>query len=412
MIYLNGNTYRTLDQKFYIGNKQVGKVYHGDTLVYPEQRKENEIPTEGGESFKLEGKLLNGNIYDTGFAPSVNTCVEICFANKTEQMTNGQFGGFAIFGTHQDVYYGYGGENESYNSNGGERSKKWGDGYSYNGWNQWKTRTSYHFILNATQIYFRFGGEAVQDSKTYVAQGGSFSDVTAYNTSKNDTQITVGSNYWNTETTVLNLKGKYFTITADYNYWRLASGVGSMYTGNENYLKTKFKYSFYPWLDTQWRDKGTYPSNNYHKYRADYNFNEVGGNLWIGTQNRNYSSTTDAVEPNKIRNHYDYQTYKTNPPSSINFDTDINTDNFTTGKLEWVYVLIQNKDLDTGEVLKDSNGKYIKYLYIPKETTIADANNSGNYYIAFEKYETSDGVKWNTEPSEIIFPFAYIPESL
>ena len=38
MIALGNNIYRTLDNKFYLGNTQIGKVYLGETLIYPEEK--------------------------------------------------------------------------------------------------------------------------------------------------------------------------------------------------------------------------------------------------------------------------------------------------------------------------------------------------------------------------------------
>lgn len=99
MIYLNGNTYKTLDQKFYHGGTQIGKVYHGDTLVYPEIVKENVVVTDEGNILEEDIPSINGNVYDTGIAASNTLGVELIF-NTNFTTTTDEFRAF--FGTHDN----------------------------------------------------------------------------------------------------------------------------------------------------------------------------------------------------------------------------------------------------------------------------------------------------------------------
>lgn len=413
MIFFNGNKFKTINDKLYFGSNAISKVYYGNTLIYPETIRENEIPTEGGKSFVLDPKLLNGCVYDTGYSPNKYTCVEICFSNKNGNISSGEFGGFAVFGTHHDVYYATSNNgsqnNGEYNPLGDDGD--WGNGLSRNGWNQWKNRTTYHFIIKSSELWYRMGGVAVQGttSDENVSSLGSDYSInnSDYNTGLYDSSFInmnwdVVSNFSHSGAT---LNGKFFSFTVDYNKFHIDQGIGRFYTGSTNFLSPIVERN----IDTSSTQGGG--NSIYVKRRGDYNSKYNGGNLWIGTHNRNYSSTTNAVNPNLIRNHISYDTFKSNPLSSISFHNDIKPERFTTGNLEWVYVIIQEKNFVDGSVKYTTDSQnvkhYIKYLYIPVETTITIPNTNSKY-VVFMKYETSDCINWNTEPSEVIYPFMRI----
>lgn len=425
MIAFNNNIYRTINDKFYLGNKQIGKVYLGTTLIYPEQTQEQENVIEG---HKLEGIRLGGNVYDTGIAPTKNTTVEICFENK--QNTIGP-NGFTVFGTHHDIYYGKGGGNSMYDSTGDNENwkTKIGDKYkSHTGWyEQWKGFTNFHLIIkridNVDYAYVRYGGPAVQQN--YIERTGQLYTLYTnnyypwgvanpnefYDSKYSDNIINCGSSYFNKTIDKTHIKdgkeyrinGKFFCLriesinetknlqipgqklndngqdTSDYT-WNfsckkariyLGQGVGSEYYGSTD----------------------LYESSINREAAAGFisNENEHGGNLWIGTHNRNFSSTTNAVVSNKIRNNKPPNTSLSSAADFVNDCTDLDTDLFKSGDLEWVYVIIKQSDNE-------------RYLFIPERTGVIESGN--DYYIIFKRYPwDSVNGKFSTTHDKIVLPF-------
>lgn len=432
MIAFNNNIYRTINDKFYLGNKQIGKVYLGTTLIYPEQTQEQENVIEG---HKLEGIRLGGNVYDTGIAPTKNTTVEICFENKQDSIGSN---GFPVFGTHHDIYTASGGTDCHYNENSDNGNWKTLDNTngkyrSHTGWyKQWRGFTNYHFIIkrdnNNDYAYIRYGGPAVQQNyieitgQKYTLQtnGGMFPWGEArirefYDSRESDNIISLGKNYFDNiisktytkENKEYSLNGKFFTFriepvgsnstisitgnelnddgnTSHDKTWRfdcvrakiyLGQGIGKEYLGNDGLYISKIN--------------GDY-SNNWTKMGFLYNENTHGGNLWIGSLNRNFSNTTDAVLSNKIRNNVPPNTFLSKA-SFIDDCADLDTNLFKSGDLEWVYVII-----------KQSNTE--RYLFIPEKTNVIDSGN--DYYIIFKRYPwDSINEKFSTTFDKIVLPF-------
>lgn len=119
MIQFNNNIYKTLNDKFYYGNKQVGYVYYGNTLVYPEF--DNKVVTEEGTIDEEDIPTINGNVYDTGIQATGSIGVELIF-NTTFKDEDSSFRAF--FGTHDN--------STSYEVNS----------------NKYSSNSSFHFIIN------------------------------------------------------------------------------------------------------------------------------------------------------------------------------------------------------------------------------------------------------------------------
>lgn len=73
MIALGNNTYRTLDDKFYLGTQQIGKVYLGETLIYPEEK-----IIIGGITIDTNYRDIKGNMFDLGITANRYTDFELC----------------------------------------------------------------------------------------------------------------------------------------------------------------------------------------------------------------------------------------------------------------------------------------------------------------------------------------------
>ncbi|MBR6279398.1 MAG: hypothetical protein IKR41_11690 [Bacteroidales bacterium] len=154
MIVFNGQIYRTLADKFYIGGTQIGKVYHGNTLVYPEPE-EKQIIKIDDVVIDTTFYPLNGNIYDLGIAADRNTCFEICF------IAHGINAGCEFFGSHHDnrvtpayTYY--------LNSDGSRGNKVGNETYGVNrsGVGGYKNQTKFHVQIwegHDHKMSFRYG---------------------------------------------------------------------------------------------------------------------------------------------------------------------------------------------------------------------------------------------------------------
>lgn len=455
MIALGNNIYRTLDDKFYLGNTQVGKVYLGNTLIYPEtmspQPIEPDRPVVNPPSFPL-----NGNIYDSGYAPSKYTCCEVCF--KFNSTTSDIEWGDGVFGTHQNAYHSYAGNYASnppsYTYDNSKDNNGWGNGNGRNNV-QWKTNTNYHWVMSDTQLGFRYGGTAVQGDGTIQLNTSDNSyHNNSYNTDVYDSIILLSNSDLSHPNKLTNftfniecnfesggnkIQGKYFTLCVTKDRWGIGSGVGQQIANNcfewcWNHLKDVSNpnppYTYHNGTKYNLASKnegGLFDDNNtsynawanIQKNKNVYSSTEIGGNLWIGGVNFNDSSSSNAVNPNPMssmdntligRNHITWNTYS-NPntrPSSIPFSTDLNISCFKTPNVEWVYVIIYDYDDNQQDgIARDSNNKRKKFLYVPRETEIADSNNTGKYYIAFWKYDTNADGTWSSTPCEVIYPFQY-----
>ena len=91
MIALGNNIYRTLDDKFYLGTQQIGKVYLGENLIYPKEK-----IIIGGIDIDTTYHSMDGNMFDLGYSPTKNTRFEFCFIpdNINDSMS--------LFGTQHD----------------------------------------------------------------------------------------------------------------------------------------------------------------------------------------------------------------------------------------------------------------------------------------------------------------------
>lgn len=461
MIYWNGNEYRTLDQKLYYGGTQIAKAYWGNQLVYPEKKQEENIIN----GHKLEGIRLGGNVYDTGIAPTRGTTVEICFENKQDTIGSN---GFPIFGTHQDIYYAFGGTESKYNPSGDNTDEKrfggqqddfssakiinhtvtyykmgdWGNGKSHNNCFNWKNQTSFHFIIKRIQsstqssdyLYARYGGISAQGFEnslsTYTNNNltADYVHNTNYNTTKDDNILKLGYNFFNSDidktdsATNTSIKGKFFTFRVerqrtiqkkiyseepnlyDINVGKIyiGQGVGSLYYGNNNlYIPNKIFNSGNDYIDTNVNFIKNINNSSFSTKKSE-GYDVKGGNLWIGSMNRNFSSSTDAVSPNPTpRNHIRPNAELTKESFQDNC-SDLNQTLFQSGDLEWVYVIIEDRD-ENGN-LKTISGKPVKYLFMPEKTTIIDSGN--DYYVIFKRYPWNiTNNKFEDNPDTIILPF-------
>lgn len=425
MIYFNGNTYKTLDQKFYLGNKQIGYVYKGETLIYPEKT-QNII-----KGIEIKGISLNLNVFDTGIAPTKDTVVEICFENKSSVGTEG----FPVFGTHADAYYAVGGTDYKYNPKGDNVESElyggtstatgdWGNGKSgktNNTYKYWKNKTSFHLILKQNSLYVRYGGEAVQGDGITVTGSSCYNG--NYNTNNTDNIYNYtgssSSSLWNSVTnktdsnTGNSISGKFFTIifgknkksTTQNGEWSLYKGIGENFYGSTNLCE----------LIANNDTKVAYAGN------SSENIPIYGGNLWIGSCNRNFSSSENAVSPNKMRGQYTvsaFERFKEYTGEEIKNrmnteSSDLHRELFKSGKLDWVYIIIKRVD-DNGNLKKDnSNGKKFKYIFLPEETEISDPYNEDIKLVVFKKYGVKDDNEneWNFDnPLCVIVPFMHCIE--
>lgn len=460
MIAFNNNIYRTINDKFYLGNKQIGKVYLGTTLIYPEQTQEQENVIEG---HKLEGIRLGGNVYDTGIAPTGGTTVEICFENKQNKIGPE---GISIFGTHHDIYkpQNSGSTDTSYNPD--IDNKHWSTkvydknekflGYKSheNCFTQWRNQTSFHFILKRKKykegdnnkeeyLYARYGGVSVQQNTNINQYTQSQQNINvfvepkdepygyctnydnAFNSKNDEKSITISKeskyDYFFDEkinktgtkgNNSYTINGKFFTIRMGYNnltahtetrgnqtfnYYDsrvvIGKGVGELYFGDTSLFEQK---------------TSTVPGSNgsvgFSAESSKEGYDVKGGNLWIGSINRNFSSTENAVESNKIRNNFPATKlqYLTKEDFESYDCSDLDTNLFTTCDFEWVYIIIEDRDKNGN--LKTISGKPVKYLFMPEKTTIIDSSN--DYYVIFKRYPwNTTNNKFEDNPDTIILPF-------
>lgn len=186
MIALGNNTYRTLDDKFYLGNTQIGKVYLGNTLIYPEEQ-----IIIGGITIDTNYHSLDGYVYDIGYSSTKNTRFECCFIPDSQNSRG-------FFGTQHDnkftpsyTYYlsqdnqSRGtkvGTSESYDNynvnvllNSGDvqyttiqkNSSSWNSliANNPNGYKNYNNYTKFSLVKGNNLFSFRYGGEADAGSK-------------------------------------------------------------------------------------------------------------------------------------------------------------------------------------------------------------------------------------------------------
>ena len=429
MIAFNNNIYRTINDKFYLGNKQIGKVYLGTTLIYPEQTQEQENVVDG---HKLEGIRLGGNVYDTGIAPTKNTTVEICFENKQDTIGPN---GFPVFGTHHDIYTAdtvNGSTNCHYNSTADNNNwkTKVNDKYkSHTGWyTQWRGFTNFHLIIkrdanNNDYAYVRYGGPAVQQNyvetsgqkySLHTIGGRSWGEALIsefYDTTKSDNIISLGKNYFNNTITKkaqkgnkeYSLNGKFFVLRIEPTGRTKTVQINGYKMNDDRETATNYQWNFTCEEARIYLGQGVgieyyesndlYESNKNQIATAGFLYNETtqGGNLWIGSLNRNFSCTTDAVVSNKIRNNVPPNTSLSSAADFVNDCDDLDTNLFKSGDLEWVYVIIKQSDNE-------------RYLFIPEKTGVIESGN--DYYIIFKRYPwDSINRKFSTTHDKIVLPF-------
>lgn len=466
MIAFGNNIYRTLNDKFYLGTQQIGKVYKGTDLIYPESSTPGPIepnqPINNPPGFKL-----NGNIYDSGYMPTKYTCCEICF--KFSSTTTTVDFGDGVFGTNHNAYHSYSGSKfdnpPSYRYNSSADNSNWNNGNGRTNVAIWKNKTSYHWVMSDDRVGFRFGGEAVQGDGNLTFDTATKSYINdSYNTDKYDSIILLSNSntaHYNRLTNNFNwtdvtcdynnnrnhIQGKYFTLCVTKDRWGLGKGVGEQIASNcfewcwdSLRIPAEFNKPYvYHTIQGGGSDvyylqsknegglfteefAGNSAFENIQKKRSFYSSTEHGGNLWIGGVNFNDSASTTAIDPNPMstmdstlrgRNHITWNTYQNNRPTQITFSTDIQSSCFKTPNIEWVYIIIYDyDDNETDGIARESGTqKRKKYLYVPRETEIGDSHNTGEYYVAFWKYDTDANGNWNTDPCEVIYPFTYVTPS-
>lgn len=160
MIVIGNRTYKTLEDKIYLGGTQIGKVYHGNTLVYPE------APELGGIVLDTDFHSLNGNIYDTGYRATKNTNFEISYKldSTTVNGTSREF-----FGTHHDNWAG---ANSYYKLNSdGSAGGAFNDEYLDSNL-PYPSNTCFHLIIDQNgETRFRFGGTQKNSSSSGSSTG-------------------------------------------------------------------------------------------------------------------------------------------------------------------------------------------------------------------------------------------------
>lgn len=351
MIALGYNTYKTLDDKFYIGNTQVGKVYLGDTLIYPSIYKIDDI------EISLSPQPTNGMVYDTKYAPTKNTRFELCLTAK-DMPPNG----FTFFGTQHDTkvtpcYFNY------RNSNGSK-------GNYYNNMTSDSTGwTSYYEIVapnykNKTKFsvgYGIFGGTAL---KTTFRYGGP--------------QDRGGGE--NTNDCIVDNNKPYFATYTDNDKFQVGKNLGPYY---------------YSSIGETFPTTGVVTNNIYN---SDYSSSDSGGNLWINGVNRfmtnpNLNRPLDNVNTPP---HYD----DNNDNVIVNsYNNKASNQYIQTSSSTYHYLILWEKGDESSRV-----------IYVPKTTEYTDSN--GNKIVVFEKHtsylnEHDNKYHFNTEVSEIIYPFLY-----
>lgn len=410
---------------------------------------ENNQNTIGNVGFPVFG--THHDVYNAtgGVNRKYNPCADFY---ESDSKRDASFGGditAATIDNNGNVYYNYLGD--------------WGKGNSHTNCFNWLSNTSFHFIIKKDYLYARYGGVSVAGNtpdwspefNNYTSNGLTAQYVNNsqwnYNSSSDDNILQVDTNYWNQsiektdESTNESINGKFFTFKIErqqlvsgiqlyseqpnlYNLnlgkIHVGQGIGSLYHGNdrlyqpfkltkhnsnknnnpatkqkapnENYVYTKLNYH-----------QNKYFENKYMDYCFSTEKNEgydvKGGNLWIGTNNRNFSSTGQAVSPNKIRKNLPVSILQNLTKSDFSTDcNDLHRELFKTGKLAWVYIIIEDvKDDGTYRVI---DGKPVKYMFLPEETNIKD--NDNNNYVIFKRYNWDLlENKWSSEPDRIILPF-------
>lgn len=360
MIMYNGNKIETLDDKFYLGSTQVGKVYLGSTLIYP--KVQNQVIIDGVE-VNLAPMNRNGNVYDTGYAPNKDTCFEVAFSYNP----SGNYSEEGFFGTHHNN----GTSEENLDEDVVNRDYKW------------KTNTTLHFIIypsrsGKSSMRFRYGGPSIE-AKNYTP---SIYDK-AISSSDGIDLSTIDPEY----------NEPVFFFTVRRNRWGWGYGVGPYLKGSSAQYAAQYYIN----------ETGTPTSSSNTVYRSSYSYTQVGGNLWIGAINRNYSSTSSDVEPNLTRNNFPFSTDFSHTP--INFSTDINASRWSKSNTSFLYVLLWD-ETSNGDITN-------KCLYTPHRTNVLDPNNqsaSGDekYFLAFHR-QIWDGVNNCFLPADkIIMPFMHL----
>ena len=361
MIIYNGNRIETLDDKLYLGNTQVGKVYLGSTLIYP--KVQNQVIIDGVE-VNLAPMNRNGNVYDTGYAPNKDTCFEVAFSYDSSR---GNYAEEAFFGTHH---------------NNGSEELRYTESY-VNSHYKWKTNTYLHFIIypsssGKSSMRFRYGGPSIE--------------TVGYSPSNYDKLIPVGSGI-DLSTIDPDYNEPVFFFTVRRNRWGWGYGVGPYLKGSS----ARYAAQYYI------NETGTPTSSNNTVYRSTYSSTQVGGNLWLGAMNRNYSSTNSAVEPNLTRNHFPFSTDFSQTP--INYSTDIDVGRWTRSNTSFLYVLIWDETAN-GDITN-------KCLYTPHRTNIIDPNNRNaqgdeKYYLAFHRQIWDGDHDCFLPVDTIILPFMHL----
>lgn len=350
MIQFNNNIYKTLNDKFYYGNKQVGYVYYGNKLIYPE--KEIEI---GGIKIDTSPHPINGNMYDLGIQATSNTRFELCIIPNTTT-TNDRF----IFGTHHDNWSenmrkrGENGENEGAMSDLTLAPNALGD-YPY------PNESSFHLIYGGGTIRFRYGGEQKN-----------FDQGDQYNTANSGGDYNLGYSL---------AKKDVYTICLEKN--------GS--------ISSAFDYGKYYW--EQLKNEGKITENEYQKHINK--FTKVGDITKGVTTNVDppaFTNTSAHLWLNAINR------YVTNPNEdrccTKKEDNEALTYYYPTTNFTFVYLIIYKYSGSEGSVSD-------KYLFTQRITNEDDGHD--RKIVVFDRYDWDYDSKkeFKKTPFKTIYPFSY-----
>lgn len=364
MIALGNNIYRTLDDKFYLGTQQIGKVYLGENLIYPENQ-----TVIGGITIDTDYNSLNGNVFDLGYAPTKNTRFECCFIPDDVSSTRAFFGtshddkfnyryryyldandssarGNPVTSTSTDTYIYY---NVKVKNNGSyvtvtKNSSTWNNDYvGNNGYANYNAYTKFHLIKGSTKFSLRYGGEQ------HTSQG------------ENDkpTSMTAGKPY------VIGLD--------DF------SGTKKWYTGSGKFGKYYYVLNneeIPQNVQNMLRGASTLSSN------STFSDNKSGGNIWINAVNREISN------PNVKR-----------PYDNVNhtFDNDLIYYN-ESGNIGFIYMIIWESGGKKTLYTQHKNSSAVGDVLIYKYVQVSDGQGGW-------KFKDPDPNTGEVPVDEIIYPF-------
>lgn len=281
MIALGNNEYRTLDQKMYIGNQQVGKVYLGETLIYPEEK-----IIIGGITIDVNYHSLDGNMFDLGYAPTKNTRFEFCCIPDSVSTA------MAFFGTQHDnkcdgrYTYLLTGDNKDTRANSAIGGNPQGSDYRNYNVKVESSNNSYTEITKdtssnstwSTQYVGNNGYANYNDRTKFCLMRGNHGGNTEFSFRYGGTQNTSSGENW--KSIVLERKKPFVVGLDDYTD---SQGTNTKWYG------TKGKYGRYYYIlnnETIPSDVDSLLANgNLLSSTSTYSSDKSGGNIWLNAIN-------------------------------------------------------------------------------------------------------------------------------